>query len=74
MFTTLDIIIIIYLVGTVICFQIVHSHLAKPETYRVIVSTVLAAIWPIPAALCTLLAIETALVWIKEQLFGNGEI
>lgn len=74
MFTTLDIIIIIYLVGTVICFQIVHSHLAKPETYRVIVSTVLAVIWPIPAALCTLLAIETALVWIKEQLFGNGEI
>ena len=74
MFATLDIIVIIYLVGTVICFQIVHSHLAKPETYRVIVSTVLAAIWPIPAALCTLLAIETALVWIKEQLFGNGEI
>jgi hypothetical protein len=74
MFTTLDIIVTIYLVGTVICFQIVHSHLAKPETYRVIVSTVLAAIWPIPAALCTLLAIETALVWIKEQLFGNGEI
>lgn len=74
MFTTLDIIVIIYLVGTVICFQIVHSHLAKPETYRVIVSTVLAAIWPIPAALCALLAIETALVWIKEQLFGNGEI
>lgn len=74
MFTTLDIIVIIYLVGTVICFQIVHSHLAKPETYRVIVSTVLAAIWPIPAALCTLLAIETVIVWIKEQLFGNGEI
>ena len=74
MFTTLDIIITIYLVGTVICFQIVHSHLAKPETYRVIVSTVLAAIWPIPAALCALLAIETALVWIKEQLFGNGGI
>ena len=74
MFTTLDIIVTIYLVGTVICFQIVHSHLAKPETYRVIVSTVLAAIWPIPAALCALLAIETALVWIKEQLFGNGGI
>ena len=74
MFTTLDIIVIIYLVGTVICFQIVHSHLAKPETYRVIVSTVLAAIWPIPAALCALLAIETVIVWIKEQLFGNGEI
>lgn len=74
MFTTLDIIFIIYLVGAVICFQIVHWHLAKPETYRVIVSVVLAAIWPIPAALCTLLAIETIIVWIKKQLFGDGEI
>ena len=72
MFTTIDYIVIAYLVGMVICFNIAHSHLAKPETYRVIVSTVLAAIWPIPAALCTLLAIETALVWIKEQLFGDG--
>ena len=72
MFTTLDIIVIIYLVGMVICFQIAHSHLAKPETYRVTVALILAAIWPIPAALCTLLATETVLVWIKEQLFGDG--
>ena len=72
MFTTIDYIVIAYLVGMVICFNIAHSHLAKPETYRVIVAFVLAAIWPIPAALCALLAIETALVWIKEKLFGDG--
>lgn len=71
MFTPIDISIIIYLVGMVICFYIAREHLAKSELYRNILALALACIWPIPAFLCIMLAIEAVIDWLKEEI-GDG--
>jgi ABC-type amino acid transport system permease subunit len=61
-----DYAIIAYLVGTIICFCLIHHYLAKPETYRVLFAAIIAVIWPIPALLCVVLAIESIIATFKE--------
>ena len=66
-----DYAIIAYLVGLVIFFFLAFRHLAKPTTYRVIFSAIIGIIWPLPAALLVILAIEALLQKLREAL-TNG--
>jgi hypothetical protein len=66
-----DIAPIVYLVGLVICFVLVHDRLARPECYRIPFALFVAAMWPIAAAIAIALAIESFLVIIKDWIIGE---
>jgi hypothetical protein len=66
-----DIAPIIYLVGLVISFVLVHDRLARPECYRIPFALFVAAMWPIAAAIAIALAIESFLVIIKDWIIGE---
>lgn len=66
-----DYAIIAYLVGLVIFFLVAFRHLAKPTTYRVLFSVIIGIIWPLPAALLVVMAIEALLQKLREAL-TNG--
>jgi len=66
-----DIAPIIYLVGLVISFVLVHDRLARPECYRIPFAIFVAAMWPIAAAIAIALAIESFLVIIKDWIIGE---
>jgi len=66
-----DIAPIVYLVGLVICFVLVHDRLAQPECYRIPFAIFVAAMWPIAAAIAIALAIESFLVIIKDWIIGE---
>jgi hypothetical protein len=62
---------IAYLVGVVIFFWLAFRHLSKPTEYRVLFAFIVGLVWPVPAALLVMLALESLFVRIKEML-GNG--
>ena len=66
-----DIAPIIYMVGLVIAFVLVHDRLAKPECYRIPFALFVAAMWPIALAICLALYIEGLLFTIKEWIIGE---
>lgn len=63
--------IIAYLVGLVIFFAATYQHLSKPTCYRLLFSAIIGIIWPLPAALLVVLAIEALLQKLREAL-KNG--
>ena len=66
-----DYAIIAYLVGLVIFFTAAYQRLSKPTSYRLLFSAIIGIIWPLPAALLVVLAIEALLQKLKEAL-TNG--
>lgn len=66
-----DIAPIIYVVGLVIAFVLVHDRLSKPECYRIPFALIVAAIWPIVVAIAIVLYIEGLIAMLKEWLFGE---
>jgi hypothetical protein len=68
-----DIAPIIYLVGLVISFVLVHDRLARPECYRIPFALFVAAMWPIALAIMAALALESLLYTIKEWIVGEEE-
>lgn len=66
-----DIAPIIYMVGLVIAFVLVHDRLAKPECYRIPFAMFVAAMWPIALAICLALYIEGLLCSIKDWIIGE---
>jgi hypothetical protein len=68
-----DIAPIVYLVGLVICFVLVHDRLARPECYRIPFALFVAAMWPIALAIMAALALESLLYTIKEWIVGEEE-
>lgn len=66
-----DYAIIAYLVGLVIFFAAAYQRLSKPTSYRLLFSAIIGIIWPLPAALLVVLAIEALLQKLREAL-TNG--
>ena len=66
-----DIAPIIYMVGLVIAFVLVHDRLAKPNCYRIPFAIFVALLWPIALAICLALYIEGLLFTIKEWIIGE---
>ena len=63
-----DIAPIVYLVGLVIGFGLVHERLSRPECYRIPFALFVAAMWPIAIMICIALAMESLLFIIKEWI------
>lgn len=66
-----DCAIIAYLVGLVIFFAAAYQRLSKPTSYRLLFSAIIGIIWPLPAAMLVVLAIEALLQKLREA-FNNG--
>ena len=66
-----DIAPIIYMVGLVIAFVLVHDRLAKPECYRIPFAMFVAAMWPIALAIALVLYLEGLVAMLKKYLFGE---
>ena len=66
-----DIAPIIYMVGLVIAFVLVHDRLAKPECYRIPFALFVAALWPIAVVIALVLYIEGLVMMFKEWLIGE---
>ena len=66
-----DYVIIAYLVGLVIFFAAAYQRLSKPTSYRLLFSAIIGTIWPLPAAMLVILAIEALLQKLREAL-TNG--
>ena len=53
-----DWVFIIYLVGLVLAFILIHDRLCKPECYRIPSSLFIAAMWPIALLLALFIYVE----------------
>lgn len=63
-----DLAIIIYFVGLVLAFVLVHDRLSKPERHRIPVALFIASIWPVALLMCIGLYIEGLLYDIKAWI------
>ena len=66
-----DIAPIIYMVGLVIAFVLVHDRLSKPECYRIPFAIFVAALWPIVVVIALVLYIEGLVMMFKAWLIGE---
>lgn len=63
--------IIIYLVGLVLAFILIHDRLCKPECYRIPLALFISAVWPVVLLLALGIYIEGVIYmvanWITKE-------
>lgn len=64
----IDYCIIIYLVMYVIFAIAIFRHLCRPNSYRLIISGLMAIVWPLILGLLVIAWVETILITIKELI------
>ena len=69
--------IIIYLVGIVLAFVLIHDRLCKPECYRIPLALFFAIWWPLllvlAAGITVILAVEWLLDVIRDFILAGRE-
>ena len=69
--------IIIYLVGLVLAFILIHDRLCKPECYRIPLALFFAAWWPLllvlVAGIAAILVVERLLSIIRDFILAGRE-
>ena len=67
----LDWVFIIYLVGLVLAFILIHDRLCKPECYRIPSSLFIAVMWPVALLVAIVIYIEGVIYelanWILKR-------
>ena len=68
---------IIYLVGLVLAFILIHDRLCKPECYRIPLALFFAAWWPLllvlVAGIAAILVVEEVLTKIRNFILAGRE-
>lgn len=63
--------IIIYLVGLVLAFILIHDRLCKPECYRIPLALFISAVWPVVLLLALVIYVEGIIYmvanWITKE-------
>lgn len=63
--------IIVYLVGLVLAFILIHDRLSKPERYAIPLALLIASVWPVVLLLALVICVEgvTYMVanWITKE-------
>ena len=63
--------IIIYLVGLVLAFILIHDRLCKPECYRIPLALFISAVWPVVLLLAIGIYVESVIYmvanWITKE-------
>lgn len=69
--------LIIYLVGLVLAFILIHDRLCKPECYRIPLALFFAAWWPLllvlVAGIAAILVVERLLSIIRDFILKGRE-
>ena len=63
-----DWVFIIYLVGLVLAFILIHDRLCKPECYRIPSSLFIAAMWPIALLLALVIYVEGVIYMVANWI------
>ena len=63
-----DWVFIIYLVGLVLAFILIHDRLCKPECYRIPSSLFIAAMWPIALLLALVIYVEGVIYMVENWI------
>ena len=62
---------IVYLVGLVLAFILIHDRLSKPECYRIPLALFISAVWPIALMLAIVIYVEGVIYmvanWITKE-------
>ena len=62
---------IIYLVGLVVAFILIHDRLSKPECYRIPTALFISILWPIALMLAIVIYVEGVIYmvanWITKE-------
>ena len=63
--------IIIYLVGLVLAFILIHDRLSKPERYAIPLALFISAVWPVALLLALVIYVEGVIYeianWITKE-------
>ena len=66
-----DIAPIVYLVGLVLAFILIHDRLCKPECYRIPLALFISAVWPVVLLLALGIYVESIIYmvanWITKE-------
>ena len=66
-----DIAPIVYLVGLVLEFILIHDRLCKPECYRIPLALFISAVWPVVLLLALVIYVEGVIYevanWITKE-------
>ena len=66
-----DIAPLVYLVGLVLAFVLIHDRLCKPECYRIPIALLIASVWPVVLLLALGIYIEGVIYmvanWITKE-------
>ena len=66
-----DIAILVYLVGLVLAFVLIHDRLCRPECYRIPIALLIASVWPVVLLMAIGIYIEGVIYmvanWITKE-------
>ena len=66
-----DIAILVYLVGLVLAFVLIHDRLCRPECYRIPIALLIASVWPVVLLMALGIYIEGVIYmvanWITKE-------
>ena len=66
-----DIAILVYLVGLVLAFVLIHDRLCRPECYRIPIALLISSVWPVVLLLALVIYVEGVIYevanWITKE-------
>ena len=66
-----DIVPLVYLVGLVLAFVLIHDRLCRPECYRIPIALLIASVWPVVLLMALGIYIEGVIYmvanWITKE-------
>ena len=66
-----DIVPLVYLVGLVLAFVLIHDRLCRPECYRIPIALLIASVWPVVLLLALGIYVEGVIYmvanWITKE-------
>ena len=67
-----DIAPIVYLVGLVLAFILIHDRLCKPECYRIPLALFISAVWPVVLLLALVIYVEGVIYMVANWITKEG--
>ena len=64
--------IIVYLVGLVLAFILIHDRLCKPECYRIPLALFISAVWPVVLLLALVIYVEGVIYMVANWITKEG--
>ena len=66
-----DIVPLVYLVGLVLAFVLIHDRLCRPECYRIPIALLISSVWPVVLLLALGIYVEGVIYmvanWITKE-------